>query len=128
MSGIITASSYSGKLQSPVTLLMTQSNSDNDDDGWHKGNKSYCEYEVDDDKAATLLVTKSYPDNDENGWNKDNKRNYDYQVNDDKYSFVCSADWLTQEDKMPQGTTACAEATIDGGLVQSKDKESCTNG
>ena len=24
--------------------------------------------------------------------------------------------------------TACPEATIDGGMVQSKDKESCTNG
>ena len=28
---------------------------------------------------------------------------------------------------MQQGITACAEATIDGGMVQSKDKESCTN-
>ena len=29
---------------------------------------------------------------------------------------------------MPQGITACAEAAIDGGMAQSKDKESCTNG
>ena len=29
---------------------------------------------------------------------------------------------------MQQGIIACAEATIDGGMVQSKDKESCTNG
>ena len=94
MSCINTASSYSGKLQSPVTLLVTKSNSDNDENGWHKDNNSDCEYQVDDDKDL----------------------------------FVRLADGLTQEDKMQQGITACAQATIDGGMVQSKDKESCTNG
>ena len=59
-------------LQTPVTLLVTQSNSDNDEDGWHKDNNSDCEYQVDDDKAATQLVTKSNSDKDENGWHKDN--------------------------------------------------------
>ena len=41
---------------------------------------------------------------------------------------IWSSVWQTQEDKMQQGITACAQATIDGGMVQSKDKESCTNG
>ena len=61
MSGINAASSYSGKLQSPVTLLVTQSNSDDDENGWHKDNNSDsdCEYQLDDDKEATLLATKS---------------------------------------------------------------------
>ena len=66
MSCINAASSYSGKLQSPVMLLVTKSNSDNDEHGWHKDNNSDCEYQVDDHKAATLLVTKSNSDNDEN--------------------------------------------------------------
>ena len=128
MSCINAASSYSGKVQSPVTLLVTKSNSDNDENGWHKDNDSYCEYQFDDDKAATLLVTKSNSDSDENGWHKDDNSDCDYQVDDDKDSVVHLADGLTQEDKMPPGITVCAEATIDGGMVQSKDKESCTNG
>ena len=128
MSCINAASSYSGKLQSPVTLLVTKSNSDNDENGWHKDNNSDCEYQVDDDKAATLLVTKSNSDNDENGWHKDNNSDCEYQVDDDKDLFVRLADGLTQEDKMQQGITACAQATIDGGMVQSKHKESCTYG
>ena len=76
MSGINAASSYSGKLQSPVTLVVTKSNSDNDENGWHKDNNSDCEYQVD-DKAATLLVTKSNSDNDENS-------DCEYQVDDDE--------------------------------------------
>ena len=118
------ASSYSGKLQSPVTLLVTKSNSDNDENGWHNDNNSYCEYQVDDDKAATLLMTKSNSDNDENGWQKDNNSDCDYKVDDDKELFVRLADGLpvTQEDKMPQGITACAETTIDGGMDIRKTK------
>ena len=38
MSSINTASSYSDKLQSPVMLLVTKTNSDNDENGWHKDN------------------------------------------------------------------------------------------
>ena len=83
MSGINAASSYSGKLQSPVTLLVTKSNSDNDENGWHKDNNSDCDDQVDDDKDLLVRL----------------------------------ADGLTQEDKMPQGMTACAQATIDGGMV-----------
>ena len=102
MSGINAASSYSGKLQSPVTLVVTKSNSDNDENGWHKDNNSDCEYQAD-DKAATLLVTKTNSDNDENSdceyqvddkaatllvtkTNSDNDENSDckYQVNDDE--------------------------------------------
>ena len=98
MSGINAASSYSGKLQSPVTLVVTKSNSDNDENGWHKDNNSDCEYQAD-DKAATLLVTKSNSDNDENGWHKHNNSDCEYQVDDYKDLFVCLADGLTQEDK-----------------------------
>ena len=76
MSGINATSSYSGKLQSPVTLVVTKSNSDNDENGWHKDNTSDCENQAD-DKAATLLVTKTNSDNDENSDCK-------YQVNDDE--------------------------------------------
>ena len=96
MSGIKAASSesYSGKLQSPVTLVVTKSNSDNDENGWHKDNNSDCEYQVD-DKAATLLVTKSNSDNDENS-------DCEYHVDDDKDLFARLADGLTQEDKMQQ--------------------------
>ena len=86
-----------------------------------------CECQVN-DKASTLLVTKSNSDNDENGWHKDNNSDCEFQVDDDKDLFARLADGLTQEDKMQQGITACAQATIDGGMVQSKDKESCTNG
>ena len=62
--------------------------------------------------------------------NSDNDENIDceYQVDDDKDLISCLADWLTQEDKMQLGITAGAQATIDGGMVQSKEKESCTYG
>ena len=50
-------------------------------------------------------MIKSNSDDDENGWHKDNNSNCNYQLDDDKDSFVCSA-----------------------GMVQSKDKKSCTNG
>ena len=73
-------------------------------------------------------MTKSNSDDDENGWYKDNNSYCYYQVDNDKDSFVSLADWLTQEDKMQKGITACAEVIIDGGMVQWKDKESCTNG
>ena len=98
MSGINATNSYSGKLQSPVTLVVTKSNSDNDENGWHKDNNSDCEYQAD-DKAATLLVTKTNSDNDENS-------DCEYQVDDDKDLFARLADGLTQEDKMQQGITA----------------------
>ena len=81
--------------------IQLQSNSDNDENGWHKDNNSNCEFQVNDKKAATLLVTKSNSDNDANGWHKDNNSDCDYQVDDDN-SFVCLANWLTQEDKMQQ--------------------------
>ena len=85
MSCINTASSYSGKLQSPVTLvLVTQSSSDDDQNGWHKDNNSDCEYQVNDCKAATLLVTKSNLDNNENGRHKDNNSDCNNQVDDNK--------------------------------------------
>ena len=73
-------------------------------------------------------MTKSNSDDDENGWHKDNNSNCYYQVEDNKDLSVCSADWLMQEDNMPHGIIAYAEATINGGRVQSIDKGSCTNG
>ena len=31
---------------------MTKFNSDDDENGWHKDNNSYCDYQVDDDKDS----------------------------------------------------------------------------
>ena len=73
-------------------------------------------------------MTKFNSDSDENGWHKDHNSNCYFHVDDNKDLFVSLADRLTQQDKMQQGITACAQATIDGGMVQSKDKESCTDG
>ena len=61
MLGIKAASSYSGKLQSPVTLLVTKSNSDDDENGWHQDNNSGCEYQVDDDKDSTTRIPVLHP-------------------------------------------------------------------
>ena len=90
-SSINTASLYSDKQQSPVTLLATKSNSEDDENEWHKDNNSDCDYQVHDDKNSFVCSAE------------ENIAGEDYQL----------ADGLTQEDKRPQGKAAYAEATIE---------------
>ena len=103
MSGINAASSYSGKLQSPVTLVVTKSNSDNDENSDFK-------YQVD-DKAATLLVTKTNSDNDENSDCK-------YQVDDDEATTATIAvqGHHTQEGQLSSTSEPCGQRSYGWSL------------